>query len=62
MGHAMDRHVEQLRKDIAQLEAELEVLFNTPAVPPGKRGELMDRLRLLKAKLGHGSSESSPSA
>jgi len=58
MGHAMDRQVEQLRKDIAQLEAELELLFSTP----GKRGELMDRLQLLTAKLGHGSSQSSPSA
>lgn len=48
-----------LRTDIADLENELERLFNQPgAVPPGKRGELMERLRLLKAKAHFSGAES----
>jgi hypothetical protein len=47
---AMDRTLSQLQAEMTELEAELGRLFDRTDVAAGKRGELMDRLRLLKAK------------
>ena len=46
----MDRQNQHIERQIIELEAELEQLFSQAGVPPGKRGELMERLRLLKRK------------
>jgi hypothetical protein len=50
MEGSMDLQSQNIDRTIAELEAELERLFAEPGVPPGKRGELMERLRLLKLK------------
>ena len=46
----MDLQRQNIDRTIAELEAELERLFTAPGIPSGKRGELMERLRLLKLK------------
>jgi hypothetical protein len=46
----MDRQDQNLEREILDLESELERLFTQPGIPAGKRGELMERLRLLKLR------------
>jgi hypothetical protein len=46
----MDRQSQNLQREINDLECELKRLFTQPGIPAGKRGELMERLRLLKLR------------
>jgi hypothetical protein len=50
----MDRHTQNLQREIGELEAELERLFRQPGLISARREELMERVRVLKLRVNGG--------
>jgi hypothetical protein len=50
-GYRMDRQDYDIKREVADLEAELGLLLSHPEPPAGKRGELLERPRRLKLRV-----------